>query len=49
MSLCFELSMVLCHIEVVVGGEEGVLGDLWASQLVQGISRMNTMNDVSKG
>ena len=23
MSLCFELSMVLCHMEVVVGGKRG--------------------------
>ena len=52
MSLCFELSMVLCHMEVVVGGRRGgggCWGRLGASQLVQGISRMNTMNDVSKG
>ena len=26
MSLCFELSMVLCHMEVVVGGRRGVGG-----------------------
>ena len=48
MSLCFELSMVLCQWKWW-WGEEGGLGGLGASQLVQGISRMNTMNDVSKG
>ena len=60
MSLCFELRMVLCYMQVVVGGgggrgvgggEEGSWGGggFGASQLVRGISRMNTMNDVSKG